>query len=252
MRPRWIWLAAPAAALVVMFLAWMPHAQTPSKFEPSRIHSPAPSADEEAGSPRRATPRRASRPQHQPARQHPLQPQLPSGTQEPAAVSLPVTGDGPASNGGRASSGLRASGGGSTLGEAAAAGAGSSAGGELAAGNPLAAEGPPAPVPTPILRPPILLNHSAVYPGDGYTVSIDRSLFAPELRLLASEGRVVVRVLVRADGAVGTVLMSQSSGNDALDRAAVEAASSWRFQPATRDGVAIDAWAIIPVRFVRP
>jgi protein TonB len=70
------------------------------------------------------------------------------------------------------------------------------------------------------------------------------------LHLLASEGRVVIRVLVRGDGTVGTVLVNQSSGNPALDRAAVEAAAFWRFQPATRDGVAIDAWAVIPVRFV--
>jgi len=62
----------------------------------------------------------------------------------------------------------------------------------------------------------------------------------------------VVRVFVRADGTVGTVLLSQSSGNSALDRAALEAASSWRFQPATRDGLAIEAWAVIPVRFVLP
>jgi len=98
----------------------------------------------------------------------------------------------------------------------------------------------------------VLLAHPAAYPGDAYVVSLDRSLITPELRLLLPEGRVVLRVLVRPDGSVGAVEVARSSGTPALDRAAVQAAASWRFQPATRDGAAIAAWAVIPVRFVVP
>lgn len=258
MRARWIWLAAPAMALGAVFLAWTPHAQTPSNFTASNMQSPAPTADEEAGAARssgghRPPPlgRRAPtlRPPHPDessradAAPHRVQPQTafrpavvdrPSATQPPSttqgwsspsqphAITLPATEGGPDSAGGPA------------------------------AGEARTAEAPPAGLPTPILTPPVLLNPSPAYPSDAYAVAIDRSLLTPELRLLASEGRVVVRVFVRADGTVGAVVIGQSSGNPALDRAAVEAASSWRFQPATRDDVAVDAWAVIPVRFVLP
>lgn len=271
MRLRWIWPAAPSAALAVLFLVWMPHARTPVIFKPSSsVHSPAPSADEEAGSVRsralgRSQERRGSaaplqvyppalRPQHQSAAQRPTRPHLASGTQEPAAATLPVAGVGPDSSGRPALGGVPASAGGQaeeqSSGERAAAQDGSVAGGEPAAGEPSAVEVPPVAFPGSILAPPVLLDHSASYPGDAYAVAVDRSFLTPELRLLASEGRVVVRVLVHADGTVGTVLVNQSSGKPALDRAALGAAASWRFQPATRDGVAIDAWAVIPVRFV--
>lgn len=106
------------------------------------------------------------------------------------------------------------------------------------------------PPPAPRLSPPVLLTPSGSYPSDGHTVDVDRSLIAPEIRLLAVEGRVVLRILVRRDGTVGGVVINQSSGHHSLDRAASEAAASWRFQPATRDGEAIEAWAIIAVRFV--
>lgn len=274
MRSRWIWPAATSAALAVIFLAWLPHAQTPVKYQPpSSVRSSAPSADEEAGrsqdrraaAPLRVYPQPALRPQHQSAAQRPVRLHLLSGTQQPPAATQPVRGGGPDSTGRDASGSVPVSGGGESAGKGQPAGEGrltsqqgpaaeesSVAGGEPAAGDPPAAEAPQAALPASILTPPILLGHSASYPGDAYAVAVDRSLFTPELRLLASEGRVVIRVLVRADGAVGSVLVDQSSGNPALDRAVVEAAASWRFQPATRDGVAIDAWAVIPVRFVFP
>lgn len=215
------------------------------------------SQDHRAGAaPPRVDPRPALRAQQQPAAQHPIRPHLPSGTQKPAAATLPVTGGGPDSSGRPATGGVAASGRGESSGEGWSAGERSpvgevsAAGGEPAAGEPSTAEALPAALPTSIVTPPVLLDHSPAYPRDAYIVAVDRSLLIPELRLFASEGRVVVRVLVRTDGTVGTVLVNQSSGNPPLDRAAVEAAASWRFQPATRDGVAIDAWAVIPVRFV--
>jgi protein TonB len=77
-------------------------------------------------------------------------------------------------------------------------------------------------------------------------------MLAPQLRTTALEGRVVLAILVRTDGSVGQVKIEASSGIDLLDAAAVRAAESWRFRPATRDGVATESWAIIPVRFVLP
>jgi len=225
------------------------------------MHIPAPSADEEIGSarsrpgdpsenrrtgraPGRDYPRPALRPQQRHATLPPSRPQLASGSQELAAGKLQP--------GRREPSSSERQVGPSTRGTGSAAGGKSVPGEGPAPAAPPAAEAPPAAAPAPTLTPPILLNPSAAYPSDGYALAVDRSLVTPELRLLASEGRVVVRLFVRADGTVGTITITQSSGNPALDGAAVEAASSWGFQPATRDGVAIDAWVVIPVRFVLP
>lgn len=64
------------------------------------------------------------------------------------------------------------------------------------------------------------------------------------------EGVVVVRVRVGADGRVLTAELKASSGHRRLDEAAVEhARRAWRFVPATRDGVTVESWREIPVRF---
>ncbi len=53
------------------------------------------------------------------------------------------------------------------------------------------------------------------------------------------EGRVVLRLEIGADGAVGDVSVAQSSGRTALDEAAVEGAFRWRFEPALEDGLPV-------------
>ncbi len=113
----------------------------------------------------------------------------------------------------------------------------------------------PAPSTThrPVLTPPALLNLTPPeYPGEGYQVTISRSSLTSELQVKAAEGRVVLRLLVRVDGRVDHVDVGVSSGYDALDRTAIEAARTWRFAPATRDGQPIEAWVVIPVRFIVP
>jgi protein TonB len=109
-----------------------------------------------------------------------------------------------------------------------------------------------APPPGPVLKPPVLLTPQAVYPGEAQTVVVDRSPLTPEIRLSAAQGRVVLRVLVRADGAVAEARVEVSSGHAALDDAALRACYAWRFEPATRDGRPVDAWVLIPVRFLIP
>lgn len=117
--------------------------------------------------------------------------------------------------------------------------------------QPVEAAPPPLPeARATVLTPPVLVSGSADYPGDAYAVAVDRSRLTPELRLILPEGRVVLRVLVRPDGTVDQVEVAASSGHPELDRAAAEAAQSWQFRPATRDGEPIAAWAVIPVRFV--
>jgi len=108
------------------------------------------------------------------------------------------------------------------------------------------------PLPPPRISPPVLLTPAATYPGDGYVVVLDRTAVSPQMRTVAAEGRVVVKVLVLADGSVGRSEVASSSGHPVLDQAALSASLGWRFRPATRDGRPIDAWVIVPVRFVVP
>ena len=75
-------------------------------------------------------------------------------------------------------------------------------------------------------------------------------MLTPQARQAALEGMVVLAVLVRSDGSAGEVRVKTTSGDQMLDAAAARAAGTWRFRPATRDGIPVEAWAIIPVRFV--
>jgi protein TonB len=66
------------------------------------------------------------------------------------------------------------------------------------------------------------------------------------------EGRVVVWLLVGADGTPAEVRVAQSSGVDALDAAAVAAVRQWRFEPARRGGIAVPEERLAPVAFRLP
>ena len=64
------------------------------------------------------------------------------------------------------------------------------------------------------------------------------------------QGTVTVRVLVGADGAVERAEVADSSGFDSLDDAALETVRArWRFVPARHDGVAVESWVLVPIRF---
>jgi TonB family protein len=104
---------------------------------------------------------------------------------------------------------------------------------------------------TPLFTPPVLLFvESPRYPVEGYRIVVDHSASTPGVGIDAAEGRVRLKILVRADGSVGGVEVAQSSGRPFLDAAAMGEASRWRFAPATRDGQPIDAWALVPLLFV--
>ncbi len=105
----------------------------------------------------------------------------------------------------------------------------------------------------PVITPPVLQTPASLpYPTGAFRIVLDRTAPTAGFKVQAVEGRVVLKVLVRADGTVGQLEVAISSGNAILDEAAVREASTWRFTPATRDGLPIDAWALVPVRFVVP
>lgn len=73
--------------------------------------------------------------------------------------------------------------------------------------------------------------------------------YPSQAELRGWEGRVLLRVHVAADGTVGHIAISSSSGHSILDAAAARAVRSWRFVPASCDGIPISSVEHIPVRF---
>jgi periplasmic protein TonB len=71
-----------------------------------------------------------------------------------------------------------------------------------------------------------------------------------EARHFGEEGRLVLAILVGADGRVLDAKATQSSGSERLDQAAIkEARQHWRLRPAMRNGVAFEQWLTVPVVF---
>jgi protein TonB len=66
---------------------------------------------------------------------------------------------------------------------------------------------------------------------------------------LREEGRVLLRVLITAQGRAGQVDIKRSSGFDRLDQAAKDAVWQWRFVPAKQSGVPVDMWYDVPIEF---
>jgi periplasmic protein TonB len=95
---------------------------------------------------------------------------------------------------------------------------------------------PPAP-PAPVLisdvayeRPPVV-----AYPASS--------------RRLNEEGVVIVRVLIDRNGTPAQLRVHKSSGHQRLDDAALAAVRGALFKPYTENGVAAQAYALIPIRF---
>ena len=74
-------------------------------------------------------------------------------------------------------------------------------------------------------------------------------VYPPMARSRGWEGRVIVKVLVSAEGHASEVHVEQSSEHDSLDEAALEAIRQWHFVPATRVGKPVQAWVLVPMDF---
>jgi periplasmic protein TonB len=66
------------------------------------------------------------------------------------------------------------------------------------------------------------------------------------------EGSVIVRVLIGTDGRIKAVETVQSDHQAFFDATRKQALSRWRFKPATKDGVAVESWQQLTVRFQIP
>ncbi len=70
-------------------------------------------------------------------------------------------------------------------------------------------------------------------------------------RELGIEGTVVLTVLVRRDGTIGGISVSESL-EESLDRRAMNAVRKWKFEPASRDGTAVNVVVEIEIEFKLP
>jgi protein TonB len=73
--------------------------------------------------------------------------------------------------------------------------------------------------------------------------------YPPLARRMSEEGRVVLRVLVTAEGAAERVELRTSSGSARLDDAALATVKRWKFVPARQGDRPIAAWVLIPISF---
>lgn len=89
-------------------------------------------------------------------------------------------------------------------------------------------------------------------PGTGISApSILREIrpdYTDEGRRRGVEGDVVLEIVVRADGSVGSVKMLQGLGAG-LDQRAIDAVRQWRFNPARRYGTPVDVIVEVAVEF---
>ena len=93
---------------------------------------------------------------------------------------------------------------------------------------------PPQPVNVPRTAPKVLFKPRPEYTEDA--------------KLAHIEGSVAVRIHVTSAGAVQVIGVSSGLGHG-LDQAAVRAAQSMRFQPATQDGRAVDWDGVVNINF---
>ena len=60
-------------------------------------------------------------------------------------------------------------------------------------------------------------------------------------RIFGDEGTTELSFVVAADGAVSAIKVAKSSGSDRLDDAAKDCVAKWRYRPALKDNVLVDA-----------
>ncbi|MEO0098662.1 MAG: energy transducer TonB [candidate division WOR-3 bacterium] len=80
-------------------------------------------------------------------------------------------------------------------------------------------------------------------------IYIPKPSYPERARQAGIEGQVVVKVLLDIDGSVMEVELLKSSGNEALDEAALNAARQAKFTPAKQREIPVRVWVSIPFNF---
>jgi protein TonB len=76
-------------------------------------------------------------------------------------------------------------------------------------------------------------------------------LYPAAARERSMEGSVLLEVLVSAGGNPLIMKIKKSSGHPILDTAALWSMEQWRFEPARRNGRAVEALVEVPIHFGR-
>jgi len=69
-------------------------------------------------------------------------------------------------------------------------------------------------------------------------------------RMRGYEGMVLLTAEIFTDGGVGNLKVKKSSGYEVLDRSAVKAVKTWKFEPGTKSGKPVSMWVDVPVKFI--
>ncbi|WP_380873201.1 hypothetical protein ACFB49_40010 [Sphingomonas sp. DBB INV C78] len=99
------------------------------------------------------------------------------------------------------------------------------------------------PIPDPTPPAPILAD-ATVDPRAPFQPS-----YPPRLARQEINGNAVVRVLIGSDGRVKAVEMVSATDPEFFEATKKQALRFWRFKPATRDGLAVESWRTMTVRF---
>lgn len=104
---------------------------------------------------------------------------------------------------------------------------------------------PVAATPTPPVPPQVELPSS-----DADYLQNPKPAYPANSRRLGEQGKVIVRVLIGADGATQKAEIRKSSGFERLDQAALATVQRWRYVPGKRGGIPEAMWFSVPVNFV--
>ena len=63
------------------------------------------------------------------------------------------------------------------------------------------------------------------------------------------QGKVILIVEVAESGSVNKVTVAESSGNELLDRSALDTVKGWKFTPARKNGVIVSQVIRVPITF---
>jgi len=111
---------------------------------------------------------------------------------------------------------------------------------------PAAAPAPPPPAPPPAPAAPAKLEMPSSKADYLHKPPPDYPRMS---KRLGEQGKVVLKVLIGADGAPQKVELVTSSGFERLDKSAMDAAMRWRYVPGKRGGVAEAMWYQVPIQF---
>jgi TonB family protein len=75
-----------------------------------------------------------------------------------------------------------------------------------------------------------------------------RPVYTDDARRQRIEGDVILEIVVRSDGSVGSIRVKRSLGGG-LDQRAIDAVRQWRFNPARRHGTPVDVAVEVAVEF---